>query len=517
MTNLQPQKKNGVPLVPILLLLLALGTGGGCIYWLLSDSAPAWLSVLLPSSPYQKTGTSAYPSEADTEETASPSGDELAHLPVAAESSAPQENDAQSGSLPSPDPSEAGNDASVVGVEIDFSNSDDISGSSSLPASAPPAEREPLSGPTAVADLPADSEESGQDSSAARSGEPDADAFAPPPPPPSVQKDTGPVDNDPGKKPPVPLIRYGKGKPVSEKGSIVSGDIPKDQQMLEASAVSSKGGPDPGRALLSGRDSVVDISLLDSLAAFLAADYWPEGTHPLARGRGITTASLRWANMQFGGRLQGFVVNHDTILEERARVLRYIFMPSMIQGLYALYHEHFFAVLEKEALAQRRGPEQSPFTNGQVADMFALYAGMARGLSGCVRAYASTPDIRGRINAYIAASDAATAAYLHYSEIQPTPAVDRDRAARRYQEAVIKREQQRENVAAALRRSGPTSGLDSDSLVYAAMWLYRRGEVRADTLNALRAMFSACAGQFTAMEKRYRAKPAGKSAAGAGF
>jgi hypothetical protein len=264
--------------------------------------------------------------------------------------------------------------------------------------------------------------------------------------------------------------------------------------------------------LRSGRDSVVDIPFIEDLAAFLAANYWPAGTHPQARSRGITTASLKWINLKYGGQLQGFSVNRGSVPEERVRVLNYIYMPSMIQGLYSLYHKRFFATLEKDALAQKRGTEQTPFTNTQMADMFSLYEGMARGLSGSVRAYVATPDIRARISAYVAASDAATAAYMRFSEIPPGSSVTRDHAARLYQDAVVRREQQRENVAAAMRRSGDSGNLDSDSLVYAAMWLYRRGEVRPDTLNALSAMFTSCAGQFSALERQYRARPAGKFA-----
>jgi hypothetical protein len=308
----------------------------------------------------------------------------------------------------------------------------------------------------------------------------------------------------------LPLIRYSRGKVVNGAGSMASGEIPQNRNLLADAAPFVGAGPD--LVLRSGRDSVVDIPFIDDLAAFLAANYWPEGTHPQAKSRGITTASLKWINLKYGGQLQGFSVNHDNLPEERVRVLRYIYMPSMIQGLYSLYHERFFATLEKEALAQKRGPEQTPFTNAQMADMFSLYAGMARGLSGAVSAYAGAPDIRTRISAYAAASDAATAANMRFSEIPPGASLTRNQAARLYQDAVVKREQQRENVAAAMRRRGDSGNLDSDSLVYAALWLHRRGEIRPDTLQALRAMFSACAGQFGALEKLYRARPVGKSA-----
>jgi hypothetical protein len=563
----QAKKRTASSLAPLLLLLLALGVGGGCIYWFLSDSAPAWFSVLLPPSPYKTTGSSSPPPDNDRGGTAPPveasasppastgaangdGGSARKVAPAVGTAIAPPAGTENSLSLPfpssGPDTSQAvapavspsfppsvvrpgaGEGLSDAPAESNFVDDDSASGP---PASAPLSEQGP-SETVADADLPALpalQARGGPASEGAQAAGVDGETSSPSPPPstPLAQDDpakgTGP--ENPARSPsspagvpepsPLPLIRYSKGKAVNGSGSIAGGEVPLDRRLAAASSPSPGADAGPDLVLRSGRDSVVDIPFIEDLAAFLAASYWPTGTHPQARSRGITTASLKWINLKYGGQLQGFRVNRDSVPEERARVLGYLYMPSMIQGLYTLYHERFFSILERDALAQKRGPEKTPFTNSHMADMFSLYAGMARGLSGSISAYAGTPDIRDRIRFYAAASDAATAAYMRFSEVPPG-ASGRDHAARLYQEAVIKREQQRENVAAALRRSADSGNLDSDSLVYAALWLYRRGEARPDTLNALNAMFDACARQFSALERQYRARPAGKFAQDAG-
>lgn len=627
-----PQQKALFSFVPTLLVFLSLAVGGGCVYWFLSDSAPAWMSALLPSSSYQsqpaasgKTQDSVkktYSDDAFTETPqASPSLPAQTAGPPSAVSLAPQASPAapvsppvaappasppsssapalppaapvapvspptpsttpEASALPpaspvvpvsppasSPSPASpvvhvsppaspasppapalppaSAEDASVpptavspehrgksadegvlheASVDIDFA--DDIDTDSPLPASAPPSER----GQPVIVDPPLESHAT----DGAKSARQDAAGSSKPARTPgaaaperqgSKTETRGKADasTQPDVSGPsgggMALIRYGKGKSLSNSGSVAEGEIPQDQRPLPVSvpaltADSRRGDAPASRALpvgAAGVDSVVGVGIIDDLAAFLAENYWPLGTHPLAKDRGISTAGLKWANAKYGGKLQGFSVNPNDLPRERARVLRYVYMPSMIQGLYALYGERFFTALERNALAQRRGPEQARFTNGQMADMFGAYAAMARGLAGCVRAYANTPDIRSRLAAYMGAVDAAEAAYARFSEASQAHAADADQAAHLYQAAVVKREQQRENVAAAMRRGGATSGLDTDAVVYTAMWLQRRGAPHPETLRALSAMFDSCAKRLGGLAMRYRAKPAGKSA-----
>ncbi|MDL2316273.1 hypothetical protein LJC59_04255 [Desulfovibrio sp. OttesenSCG-928-A18] len=310
------------------------------------------------------------------------------------------------------------------------------------------------------------------------------------------------------------VILYGKGEMVaSANGAMVRGEIPEDQTPISLSG-SYRGNPDftGSTEALKGQDSLVSVVLVDDFAKFLADNYWPQGTHPMAKKGGITTAGVKWANLRFGGQLHGFTVNAMNLPEERQRVLEYVFMPSMLQGLYDLYIDRFMYSLERHALAQIRGQDDGGFTNAQMAEMYELYSGMARGLAATVRTYMHTPDIREFVVSYAEASDQAAAAYVLYAENlhseDPSPEAKERQAAtaKDYQAAVAHREKRRAALAEAMRARGDTKGIDTDTLVYTALWLYRRGEGQDGTINALAAILGSCSDRLEKGKQRYKGK-----------
>lgn len=303
-------------------------------------------------------------------------------------------------------------------------------------------------------------------------------------------------DEATGNETPDTVILYGKARPVTRSGSVVRGSIPEGQKAAART---------PGAAAPGG-DSVVTPAFADDLARFLADNYWPQGTHTLARSRGISTAGVKWANLRYGGQLKGFSGDKSRPERLRERVLVYAFMPSMIQGLYGLYRDYFFAALEEQALARADGPQGAYFTNAQVADMFALYAGMAKDLAGCVQAYRSVPGMRNQVASYADAYTGADSAFKRYMESMRTDGADKDDLADRYYEAVRRRENSHRGLARALR-SGSGARLDDDSLVYTALWLYRRGPDNGAALSALEDVCRDSALRLESLEARYRQQP----------
>ena len=292
------------------------------------------------------------------------------------------------------------------------------------------------------------------------------------------------------------VVLYGKGRPVTPDGFVVRGDIPAGQDQASA------------RVAPTGQDSIVSAALVQDLAAFLAANYWPAGTHPAARGRGISTAGVQWLNYRYGGQLRGLAVPRDNPAAARERVLNYVFVSSMLRALHNLYSERFFTALQAEALAQRRGPEESPLTLAQMAEMFGIYSGMAGSLAEAVRAYAGTPPIRPLVAAHAQASAETEAAFAAYtaSREQGTAAAISS-AAQAYQEALRKREQAKDALVAAMRRGSARSELDAESLVYTAKWLYRRGENTTATLSALAEVLDAYALRLSVLRQEYAGLP----------
>ena len=294
------------------------------------------------------------------------------------------------------------------------------------------------------------------------------------------------------------VVLYGKGRPVTPDGHVVRGDIPAGQELASA------------RLSPSGQDSIVSAAMVRDMAAFLAANYWPVGTHPMAQSRGISTVGVQWLNHRYGGQLHGFAVARDNPVAARERVLQYVFMPSMLRALHRLYSERFFAALRTEAAAQRRGPEESPLTMAQTAEMFGIYSGMAESLAGAVRAYADTPQIRSLVAAYARASTETAGAYAAFAESRERgdgSAVSKTSQA--YQDTLKQREQAKAALAAAMRRGGAGQGIDAESLVYAAQWLYRRGAHTEATLNALAEILDASALHLATLQQEYLALPAG--------
>lgn len=311
--------------------------------------------------------------------------------------------------------------------------------------------------------------------------------------------------DEPGQEPvagSAPLIVYGRGSATDAQGRVVTGKIPARQVPPDTSGL--YGSPLPagqknGRRRISpqGEDSVVSLAVVQDLAKFLADNYWPAGTHPRARRRGITTATLKWANANFGARLQGFSVDRNKIPQERLRVLNYAFMPSMIHGLYDVYAERFLDALEQEALSRRFGPSNRPPSKAELAEMYSLYATMAKGLAGTARAYADTPGALSLARSCVEADEQTEEANRRFIAAARDNAPARAALERRYRAAVLRREQQCDALALALRAKG-THSPDNESVVYAALWLYRRGEGARAATRALADILNACAAALEA-------------------
>ena len=318
----------------------------------------------------------------------------------------------------------------------------------------------------------------------------------------------------PGEEPAAgqtPLIVYGRGSAADAQSGVVAGEIPARQVPPDTSGL--YGSPPPagqknGRRRISprGEDSVVSLAFVQDLAKFLADNYWPAGTHPRARRRGISTATLKWANAIFGARLQGFSVDRNKIPQERLRVLNYAFMPSMMRGLYDVYAERFLDALERQALSRRFGPGNRPPSKAELAEMYSLYATMAKGLAGTARAYADTPGARSLARSCVEADEQAEEANRRFIGAARDNAPARAALERQYRAAILRREQQRDALALALRAKG-TQGLDNESVVYAALWLYRRGEGAQAATRALADVLNACA---AALEARRDGNKAGE-------
>jgi hypothetical protein len=180
----------------------------------------------------------------------------------------------------------------------------------------------------------------------------------------------------------------------------------------------------------------------------------------------------------------------------------------MVKGLYRLYGERFVAALGREASTRKKnlGGRERTLAAPEIAQMFSLYARQTRSLAVVMRTYMADAGSAARVQAYIKAEEEATAAHLRYSEelqkVSPSSA-----AARNYQSAVVLREQARENLASALRKGGNTDRLDTDSLVYMAMWMHRRQPGDLPALHSLMQVMGMCADRLEQESAKYKNLP----------
>lgn len=312
----------------------------------------------------------------------------------------------------------------------------------------------------------------------------------------SKQEQTSPVTGTQNDTPPA--IIYGQGKAASPGGNVVRGDVPDVNAAVDTKRMYD------GSAGSRAEDSIVSAGFVEGLARFLVENYWPAGTHPMAKRRPVTTADIKWANLKYGAQLEGFSVGSNTPQTGRQKVLNYVLMPSMINGLYHLYSERFVAALEYEALTRPRplnGRERT-LTGPETAQMFGLYANQARAVSGTMRSYFADEHNRNLVQAYIRSEEDVHDVYQLYSEVNEGR-VQSHTAARDYQGAVIRREQARERIASALRTGGNTRGLDTDSLLFVAMWLHRRQAEDNSALFALADVLEACAARLEHEQSSY--------------
>lgn len=229
------------------------------------------------------------------------------------------------------------------------------------------------------------------------------------------------------------------------------------------------------RQNIGSEDSQVRYAFIDSVARNLAENYWPRGTHLQAKGSGISTASLKWANAHYGRTMEGFSPALQKSEQGRAKLLNYALMPSMIDALSRMYTPAFITSLEKHARSQLRGPQgaQRPLTESQLAEMYGIYANKAFAIASTIRSYNSGTEIDNLVRNYLAADNEAVRERHNYFNSRQ-PGSGSELSGNAYQIAVVRREHAKNRLAASLRRNANTRGLDEDSLVYLACWLHRR-------------------------------------------
>ncbi|MDL2210341.1 hypothetical protein LJC26_06015 [Desulfovibrio sp. OttesenSCG-928-O18] len=267
-------------------------------------------------------------------------------------------------------------------------------------------------------------------------------------------------------------------------------------------------------------DAVVRPAFVNDIAAFLAQNYWPRNSHPSARRAGITTVSLRWANLRYGAELQGLEGRGSDPAVARKAVLGYVLNPAAIGRIYDLYAEGFVSALAREAerRAVGEGAAKRFLTMPERKEMFTIYAGYAGRVASALEKYAADSGMAARVEAYAKAAQAVEDANRAYMEsmIAYEEAAERgpkaaasaarlkmDKDAATYQKRIRERETKRETLVAAMSRDNKATISGGDTLVYVAFWAYRRGTDSAPALRACAKALGDMSGKLTAAAKTF--------------
>lgn len=294
------------------------------------------------------------------------------------------------------------------------------------------------------------------------------------------------------------------GEPVAPP--VISGDEPGGQNIAGQNGAPAQGllvapGQTVSQAAPSGGDTgdaVVRPAFVDDIATFLAQNYWPKGTHPSAKNSGITTASLRWANLRYGAELRS--------LDGRQAVLHYVLAPGTISRLYSMYADSFVSSLARAAETRSVGKGSAArfLAGAERKELFSVYASYAARVSGALERYAATPGMAAKVEGYARATSLVEEANKAYIEsviayensvegndnnVMTAARLKRDKEAATYQKRIREREAAHTALVTAMS-GGKTGGGSSDTLVYVAFWAYRRG---ADSAPALKACAKALA------------------------
>ncbi len=248
-------------------------------------------------------------------------------------------------------------------------------------------------------------------------------------------------------------------------------------------------------------DAVVRTAFVEDIAPWLVSLYYPKNSHPEARKSGIVLADISRVNQRYGTQMTGLSWSGESIHDGRATVLEYIFVPTMIDSIYALYADRFMENIAVAATAPRA--DGAVLTKAQVGEMYTLYAqhlgsyaaaldGIVRmtGLERSVEAWQLTTDKALEANAdftaklfdYESARDAGKTAEAAEARKKM------DAAGKAYQQAIIMRERARESLAESLRNSVNARRLDEPSLLYLATWVKRRLDVSPHNKESLQAV-----------------------------
>jgi hypothetical protein len=247
------------------------------------------------------------------------------------------------------------------------------------------------------------------------------------------------------------------------------------------------------------------MDFVRDVAAFLADNYWPRGSHVSAQERENSTATLSALNQRYGLELTGIASSRvregrRDFYRDRMLLLNYVFTPNMIPALARLYADRLADLLAENAGRQSRvldGREARLREQDAVA-LLRYYARYSQAVGLALRSCLENSSMQEAMRLVNRAEDVNFEANGQMLEARSRLEMARDKgdrevirlaagvlssAEQRYRDTLLELRQARERVAGLLSQ-GQTGIVDHDGLVFIASWVVRRGPRAGQSLDA---------------------------------
>jgi len=231
-------------------------------------------------------------------------------------------------------------------------------------------------------------------------------------------------------------------------------------------------------------DSVVRPLFFKDLAKWLVAGYVPTSST-----QGKISVDFQEANMRYGMRMRGLSYSGKNVSSGRSSVLKYIFTPSVMNGLYKIYIDRFMEnVASNVDKAQYKG---KPWTKELRSDMYAQYAERFSVLSNVLKGISllSVDELSKQVQNLHTLGNNVVAAEKNYSEsvFAHEQSIEKQdtaltaqlqkqvrTAANQYKKSVMAREKARRVFANMIKSNDSARNVSDSDAIFVAQWVERR-------------------------------------------
>lgn len=228
-------------------------------------------------------------------------------------------------------------------------------------------------------------------------------------------------------------------------------------------------------------DSVVRISFVDDLAAYLVSGYQPPRSRKNPTDRGRLVISYKQVNMHYGLDPSLFGNPGGPADRMRKAILQYMFRPGVLKALYDLYAEAFTdQMVEQAELAERSFPTDNgsfamgPLNPAQQGELLSLYADKSSDAGKVFQALGQNIDLFVTVRNYLQAVRDVNKAYEHFWKRDLDDPSQVELAGREIKQAIVRRERLRSKVVRAIRNAHSLNRVSDEELLYLAQWGFRR-------------------------------------------